>query len=55
MPFDTAPHSAPWSQYLNTVHGSANAAQLLAEAAAAEAAAAAALKIKEDAGEEGER
>jgi hypothetical protein len=32
------------------VHGSANAAQLLAEAAAAEAAAAAAMKVKEEAG-----
>lgn len=37
------PRSPAWSQYLNSVHGSANAAQMLAEAAAAEAAAAAAM------------
>lgn len=44
------PRSPAWSQYLNSVHGSANAAQLLAEAAAAEAAAATALKIKDETG-----
>ncbi|GBF89161.1 phosphatase 1 beta [Raphidocelis subcapitata] len=44
------PRSPAWSRYLNSVHGSANAAQLLAEAAAAEAAAAAAMKVKEEAG-----
>ncbi|KAI8467364.1 MAG: Metallo-dependent phosphatase-like protein [Monoraphidium minutum] len=49
------PRSPAWSQYLNSVHGSANAAQLLAEAAAAEAAAAAALKIKEEGGAEPDR
>eukprot|EP00879_Flechtneria_rotunda_P009230 GHRR01009663.1.p1 GENE.GHRR01009663.1~~GHRR01009663.1.p1 ORF type:complete len:698 (+),score=243.22 GHRR01009663.1:1376-3469(+) len=37
------PRAAAWSQYLNSVHGSASAAQMLAEAAAAEAAAAAAV------------
>lgn len=36
-----------WSEYLNTVHGSASAAQMLAEAAAAEAAAAEALARKQ--------
>lgn len=40
------PRSPAWAQYLNSVHGSANAAQLLAEAAAAEAAAAAALSSR---------
>lgn len=34
------PRSPAWSQYFNTVHGSANAAQMLAKAAAEEAAAA---------------
>jgi hypothetical protein len=53
LPTTTHTHtrSPAWSQYLNSVHGSANAAQLLAEAAAAEAAAAAAMKIKEESGE----
>lgn len=37
------PRAPAWSQYLNSVHGSANAAQMLAEAAAAEAAVAAAV------------
>lgn len=37
------PRAPAWSQYLNSVHGSASAAQMLAEAAAAEAAAAAAV------------
>jgi len=37
------PRSPAWSEYLNSVHGSASAAQMLAEAAAAEAEAAAAL------------
>jgi hypothetical protein len=34
------PRSPAWSEYLNSVHGSASAAQMLAEAAAAEAEAA---------------
>jgi hypothetical protein len=37
------PRAPAWSQYLNSVHGSASAAQMLAEAAAAEAAVAAAV------------
>ncbi|KIY99882.1 hypothetical protein MNEG_8078 [Monoraphidium neglectum] len=46
------PRSPAWSTYLSSVHGSTNAAHLLAEAAAAEAAAAAAaIKVKEEGGD----
>lgn len=44
------PRSTAWSQYLNSVHGSASAAQMLAEAAAAEAAAAAEVASRSNSG-----
>lgn len=44
------PRAPAWSQYLNSVHGSASAAQMLAEAAAAEAAVAAAVASRSTSG-----